>query len=112
MLIDFNQMKEVTVPGMNNGTGTISARMYVDEDNRLIYCCIHAGGSIGSHKQEGSSDINYVLSGHGRAICDGEEEILTPGTCHYCKSGQEHTIINDGEEDLILFTVVSKVQQR
>ncbi|MDD7389186.1 MAG: cupin domain-containing protein [Lachnospiraceae bacterium] len=108
MLIDFNQMKEITAPGMNNGTGTMNARMYADENNRMICCRIHAGGSIGTHKQEGSSDINYILSGHGRAICDGEEEMLTPGTCHYCKSGQEHTIINDGDEDLVLFTVVPK----
>ncbi|MDY4968691.1 MAG: cupin domain-containing protein [Lachnospiraceae bacterium] len=109
MLIDFNQMKEITAPGMNNGTGTMNARMYADENNRMICCRIHAGGSIGTHKQEESSDINYVLSGHGRAICDGKEEMLTPGTCHYCKSGQEHAIINDGDEDLVLFTVVSKV---
>ena len=64
MLLDFNDMKEITAPGMN---------------------AIHIGGSIGLHKHETSDDINYVLSGIGKAICDGKEEILRKGTCHICK---------------------------
>ena len=51
-------------------------------------------------------DINYVLSGNGKATCDGEEEILSPGTCHICKKGSEHSIENTGDEDLVLLTVV------
>lgn len=111
MLLDFNSMEEVTCPGMNGGTGKMSSKMYVDADNRMVYCRIHAGGSIGLHTQKDSSDINLVLSGHGRAICNGEEEILTPGTCHYCKNGQEHSIINDGDDDLVIFTVVPRISE-
>ena len=28
MLIDFNKTKEITVPGMNNGTGVMTSTMY------------------------------------------------------------------------------------
>lgn len=31
MLIDFDKTKEITVPGMNNGTGMMTAKMYMDE---------------------------------------------------------------------------------
>ena len=31
MLLDFNGMKEVTIPGMNHGTGMMTAKMYVGE---------------------------------------------------------------------------------
>ena len=106
MLLDFNQMKEVTIPGMNNGTGTMTAKMYMDGQGKIIPCAIHAGGSIGLHKHETSDDINYVLSGTGRAICDGQEEILRAGTCHICRKGSEHSIENTGDEDLVLLTVV------
>ena len=41
MLIDFSQIKEVKIPGMNDGTG--------------------------------------------KAVCNGQEEILNAGTCHICK---------------------------
>ena len=47
MLIDFNKTKEITVPGMNNGTGMMNAKMYVDEQGKVIPCSIHADGSIG-----------------------------------------------------------------
>ena len=106
MLIDFNQKEEITIHGMNNGTGTMTAKMYMDEQGKVIPCSIHAGGSIGLHKHETSDDINYVLSGKGKAVCDGQEEILSAGTCHICKKGSAHSIVNTGDEDLILLTIV------
>lgn len=106
MLMDFNKIKEITVHGMNNGTGTVTAKMYMDEQGKVIPCSIHAGGSIGLHKHETSDDINYVLSGTGKAVCDDQEEILSAGTCHICKKGSEHCIVNTGDEDLVLLTIV------
>ena len=106
MLIDFNTIKEITAPGMNNGTGTMTAKMYMDEQGKIIPCAIHSGGSIGLHKHTTSDDINYILSGTGKAICDGKEEPLTVGCCHICKKGSEHSIINTGDDDLVLLTVV------
>lgn len=106
MFIDFNDIKEITMSGMNNGTGTMSAKMYMEEQGKVIPCSIHAGGSIGLHKHETRDDINYIISGTGKAICDGEEELLKAGTCHICKKGSEHSIINTGKEDLMILTVV------
>lgn len=106
MLIDFNKMSARTSSGMNNGTGKMTAKMFMDGEGKIISCCIHKGGSIGLHKHLTSDDINYVISGEGKAICDGEEEILTSGTCHICKKGSEHSIINTGDDDLVLITVV------
>lgn len=106
MLIDFNEIAEMTIPGMNGGTGEMTVKMFMREQGKIIPCSIHAGGSIGLHKHETSDDINYVISGTGRAVCDGKTELLAPGTCHICKKGSEHSIINTGNEDLVLFTVV------
>lgn len=106
MLINFNDIKEIKLPGMNNGTGTMTARMYMDEQGKIIPCTINVGGSIGIHRHETSDDINYVLSGSGKAICDGQEEILITGSCHICKKGSEHSIINTGSSDLVMLTVV------
>lgn len=106
MLIDFNAQPEITAAGMNGGTGEITAKMYVDHDGKIIPCRLHAGGSIGLHSHPASDDINYVISGTGRAVCDGAEEILHAGSCHICKKGSEHSIINTGSEDLVLLTVV------
>lgn len=106
MLINFNEILEQTMPGMNHGAGKMSAKMYMDQQGKIIPCAIHVGGSIGMHEHLTSDDINYVLSGHGKAICDGKEEILMPKTCHICKKGSKHSIENIGNEDLVLLTIV------
>lgn len=106
MKIDFNTVEEITVPGMNQGTGTMTAKMYMGKDGKIIPCRIHPGGSIGMHRHKTSDDINYVLSGEGFAICDGEKEKLESGVCHICKKGSEHRIVNTGDTDLVLLTIV------
>ena len=108
MLIDFNMIEFMTFPGMNNGAGTMSARMYNDDSYRIIPTAIHPGGSIGTHKQESGDDMNYIISGIGKAFCDGVEETLRPGVMHICPKGSEHSIINTGEEDLVMLTIVVK----
>ena len=67
MIIDFNELKKMTIPGMNEGTGMMTCRMYNDEKYRIIPTVIHAGGSIGSHTQNSGDDLNYILSGTGKA---------------------------------------------
>ena len=106
MIVDFNVFQEITIAGMNGGTGMMSTKMFMDEQGKMIYTQIHSGGSIGMHKHKTSDDINYVISGEGKAICDGQEEILRTGVCHICKRGSEHGITNTGKDDLVLMTVV------
>ena len=55
-----NTTKKITVPGMNNGTGMMTAKMYMDEQGKIIPCSIHAGGSIGLHRHE-TGDEDLVL---------------------------------------------------
>lgn len=108
MLIDFNAMDEMEIPGMNGGTGTMACRMFNDERYRIIPTRIHPGGSIGQHVQASGDDMNYVISGQGRAVCDGREEELKPGVMHICPQGSAHSIENTGEDDLVLLTIVVK----
>lgn len=106
MLINFNEKTEQTVPGMNKGIGEMSVKMYVDQTLKIIPCKLHPGGSIGLHQHPVSDDINYILSGVGTAICDGREEHLAAGMCHICRKGSTHSIINTGDEDLTMLTIV------
>ena len=106
MLIDFNKQQEKKMPGMNGGTGEMSAKMFMDGNGKIIPCKIHAGGSIGMHSQPTSDDINFIILGTGKAVCDGKEELLVGGNCHVCKKGSEHSIVNTGNDDLVMLTVV------
>ena len=51
MRINFNELNEMTMPGMNHGTGQMTVRMYHDDKYRIIPTVIHAGGSIGLHRR-------------------------------------------------------------
>jgi len=52
--------------------------------------------------------MNYIISGIGKGFCDGVEETLRPGVMHICPKGSEHSIVNTGEEDLVMLTIVVK----
>lgn len=106
MRIDLNAIAPMTGPAMNGGAGTMTARMYNDEKYRLISTVLHPRSSIGLHVQNSGDDMNYVISGRGRAVCDGVEELLSPGVMHICPKGSEHSIINDSDEDLVFLTLV------
>jgi len=86
----------------------MSARMYNNDSYRIIPTMIHPGSSIGTHIQDSGDDLNYIISGMGKAICDGIEEELKPGVMHICPKSSEHSIINTGEEDLVMLTIVVK----
>lgn len=109
MLIDFHNQSEKVFQCMNNGKGKISAKMFVNQSGKVIISSLEPRASIGSHVHNTSNDINFVVSGKGLAICDGHREILEPGDCHYCPKGSSHEIINTGDEDLILYTVVQEL---
>ncbi|MDE6087158.1 MAG: cupin domain-containing protein [Oscillospiraceae bacterium] len=100
------------IPGMNGGTGEMSAKIYMGDAWKIIPCRVHSGGSIGMHRHLTSDDINYIISGEGIAICDGIKEKLCPGVCHVCQKNSEHSIINTGTEDLVMLTVVVETEKK
>lgn len=108
MLIDFKELKDVSIANLNGGNGEVVSKMFFDGNNRIMISRLPKGVSIGAHTHTEGGDINYVLSGSGTAVCNGKEEKLVPGVCHYCPRGSEHSILNTGDEDLVLFTAVPK----
>ena len=110
MLINFNSQEEQIFENMNGGSGRVHAKMFMNSSGKVIISRLEPGASIGLHTQSSGNDINFVVSGKGKAFCNGEEESLTPGVCHYCPKDSAHTIINTGSEDLVLYSVVQYEQ--
>lgn len=106
MIIKFDEIKETELKAFYGGEGALIANMYVDGKNKILRGKLIPGATIGAHRHVPSSEIIFILSGKGKAICDGVEEFLTAGDCHYCPKGSEHTLINVGEEDLCFYAVV------
>ncbi len=105
-MIDFGKIEEKIFENFYGGEKELRGRMFVDDLNKILKGRLVSGASIGLHKHETSSEIIFFLSGSGKVICDGKEEKVSSGDCHYCKKGSEHSLINDGSEDLIFYAVV------
>ena len=106
MIIKFNGIEERNLKAFYGGEGALIANMFVDEKNKILRGKLVPGASVGVHRHIPSSEIIFILSGKGKSICDGKEELLFAGDCHYCPKGSEHCLINVGEEDLLFYAVV------
>ena len=106
MILEFDKMPADTFPHFKGGEGALTARSYADEHNRILHATLAPGSSIGWHVHDTSSEIIYILSGEGKLLEQQGESRLSAGMCHYCPKGCGHSILNDGEEDLVLFAVV------
>ena len=109
MRIDFKQVEENVVANLRGGEKEVTMqRVTADELTRFVRGKLVPGASIGLHKHEDDSETIYILQGQGRMVIDDGEEILDTGDCHYCPKGHSHSLINNGDEDLIFFAVLPK----
>ena len=106
MIIKFDGMTETELQAFYGGNGALVANMFVDGNNKILRGKLVPGSSIGLHRHETSSEIIFILSGQGKSVCEGVEELLFAGDCHYCPKGSEHCLINVGDEDLRFYAVV------
>ena len=106
MLLNFDQIPETVIPHMRGGEGEMITRMFVNEDAKIMWGRLTPGSTIGLHTHETDSEMFYIFSGKGKVLCDGVYEPLAPGSCHYCPKGHEHSLINDGDEDLVLLAMI------
>lgn len=106
MLLNFEQIEEKAIPHMRGGEGEMITRMFVNEDTKIMQGRLTPGSTIGLHTHETDSEMFYILSGTGKVLCDGVYEPLAAGSCHYCPRGHQHSLINDGTEDLVLLAMI------
>ena len=106
MVIDFDSIQEVRNEHFKGGEGAALIRTCTDGVHKVMRIRLEAGSSIGMHTHQGACEMYIVLSGKGRIIYEGETYTILPGQAHYCPEGKQHTLINDGPEDLVIFAVV------
>lgn len=108
MKIDFSGLTEKKIPEFNGGKGAILLKTLEKSDVKFLSAKLGPGSSVGMHKHTDSSEIILILSGKGKAICDGETEILNEGSCHFCPRGSSHTLLNVGDTDLVFVAAVPR----
>lgn len=106
MQIKFKEMNEQELINFKGGEKSVMAKMFTDDDNRIVMMRLVPGASVGLHRHEGSSETVYFLQGKGEVLEDGVWTSIQAGDCHYCPEGCEHSIKNNSEEELVFFAVV------
>ncbi len=85
--------------------------LYTAKNSQLALMNIEAGEEIGEEIHDLDQFI-CVKKGRGRALLNGEEQSVAEGWAVVVPAGARHNIINDGEEDLKLYTVYSPPEHR
>lgn len=106
MIIDFKKIDEKILKNFNGGEKDTAARMYVDDNMRILKGKLCPGASIGLHTHETSCEVVFILKGRGTVLYNGKYEDISKGMCHYCPKGQSHSLINNSDEDLVFLGVV------
>ncbi len=106
-MIHFDSLETKVLSNFQGGEGTIFAKIAADETHRIIKSSYAPGVSTGYHLHDVSDEIIFILEGTCKVLHEGKEERLSPGDCHYCKLGESHAVINDGNADLVMFAVVT-----
>ncbi|WP_417719951.1 cupin domain-containing protein [Salipiger sp.] len=58
------------------------------------------GGYVREHTHEENEEAIFVIEGHGRAVIDGRDYPMEPGTTVFLPMGVRHMFVNEGATDL------------
>ncbi|MEG0292068.1 MAG: cupin domain-containing protein [Anaerovoracaceae bacterium] len=108
MIINFDEIEEKVTPNFHGGDGEMKAHIFVDNNNKILVGKLEPGSSIGVHCHENNSETIYITKGRGKVAYNDEFEFVSEGVCHYCPLGHSHGLINDSNEDLHFFAIVSE----
>jgi mannose-6-phosphate isomerase-like protein (cupin superfamily) len=74
--------------------------VHMDEKFGLGTQTIPPGSFVREHLHDRNEEVLFFLSGRGRAVLDGEDHPVTPGTMIYVGKNRLHMFVNDGDTDL------------
>lgn len=107
MILKFDEMEEKILPEFKGGAGAMKAKMYNDENGKILLGRLEKGSTIGYHLHDTSSEMIYIISGTAQYNLDNETtEIVSAGQCHYCPKGHSHSMQCAGDETVVFFAVV------
>lgn len=106
-LINYRELPGEEFPAGRRTRVFISPKSVLKADHFVQgYTTIYPGGSIPAHRHV-NEEAYTILSGRGLMTVDGEGAPVEGGMCVYLPSGQEHSLKNTGEEDLVVMFVYS-----
>jgi mannose-6-phosphate isomerase-like protein (cupin superfamily) len=81
-------------------------RRILQEIGFLARATLAPGKEIEAHVDP-MEEIYFVLSGCGEMRVDGESQQVEPGDATWIPAGSSHSLLNNGEADLVILVVAS-----
>lgn len=107
-------MKQETVAGMRGGQGEVQIVHILEREKDefankgRLYAknILKPGTSIGLHEHVGDFEAYYILSGEGTVDDNGEQTVVKAGDLVLTRNGEEHSIENKGDADLVFMALI------
>ncbi len=69
---------------------------------------LEPGASIGDHPHPSHDELYLVIEGRGIGVLDGRQFPIASGDMYVLKAGQSHGMINDSDEPLVFFMLMTR----
>ena len=111
MKISFKDIAKVENVNMRGGKGSVFLQKVTPNlEHNKVYALItippHC--SIGPHTHIDDEEAVTCLKGKGELIIDNKRYDFLPMDVSLCKSGRNHSIENNSEEDLVVLAVINQ----
>ena len=75
-------------------------RVAMDHPIGLGTQTVAVGGYVREHAHDRNEEVIYMVSGKGRAVLDGENHPMAPGSAFFIGKNRRHMFINEGQEEM------------
>ncbi len=79
--------------------------IYTGKRSQLVLMSLMPNEDIGEETHEINDQIIFIVKGDGKAILNGESTEIHKHSVVFVTAGTKHNIINNGSEDMKLYTV-------
>lgn len=92
------------------GTAELTALLASLPENARLFSTIRLapGASIGYHVHERETELFYFAQGSGTVDDNGQQVKVVAGDAMATFNGQGHSVLNDGQQDLVLVAAIIK----
>jgi len=64
------------------------------------------GGHVREHAHDRNEELIHVVAGRGRAVIDGENHEMQPGSTFFLGRNRRHMFVNEGAGDLVFLWLI------